>query len=67
MKFPRVPAIKNAVMNRLIFFIMNNRMNAPIPSMLIVKMMMNGMGNDQEIPVLNAGEISDVWSRYIRL
>ena len=67
MKFPAVPAIKNAVINRLIFFMAKSRMNAMIPAMLTAMIKMKGTGNDRDIPVFNVGRINEVCSRYLRL
>lgn len=59
-KFPAVPAINNATISQLIFFIANNRINAAIPAMLTSIIRMNGIGNDREIPVFNVGQINVV-------
>ena len=66
-KFPTVPAINNAAVNRFIFLFINNRINAQIPIILINMIKINGKGNDREMPVLNVGRINSVSFRYLRL
>lgn len=65
-RFPAVPAMRNAAVVRLIFLIIYSRINTPIPIALIAMMMRNGNGNDREIPVLNVGRMNAVSSIYLR-
>lgn len=54
-KFPAVHAIRNAAVTQFIFFIINNRINATIPTILTNIIMKNGTGSDREIPRFNTG------------
>lgn len=63
-RFPAVHAIRNAVVNRCIFFLMKRNIKAPIPIRLIPMMMANGTGNDRDIPKLNTGFIRTISLRY---
>lgn len=67
MRFPAVPAINNVVTTNPILFFTNNRINAPIPSMLTHKIRINGKGNDREIPVFNTGRINIESCIYFRV
>ena len=64
-KFPNVPVINNAAITRLIFLVVKSRMNAAIPTKLIIMMKMSGTGNDREIPSLNAGVNSEKFSKNL--
>jgi len=64
-KFPSVPPINNAVITRPSFFVVNSRMNPPIPNRLTITINRKGTGNDRDIPVFNAGKINDVSFRYL--
>lgn len=66
-RFPVVPAINMIAISQEIFFVKNNQTNPYIPIILITIIIMNGTGNDREIPVLNVGRISVVSLRYLRL
>lgn len=66
-RFPIVPQINAAEIIRPNFLVANSRINIPTPIMLIVMVMKNGTGSDREIPLFNAGQISEICSRYLRL
>lgn len=66
-KFPKVPAMSNVVIIRLIFFVINSRIKAHIPAKLIIIIMMIGTGNDREIPSLNTGVNREISSRILIL
>lgn len=66
-RFPIVPPINKIAISHVIFLFINSQTNAPIPIILTAIIIMNGTGNDREIPVLNVGRISVVSLRYLRL
>ncbi len=66
-KFPIVPASKSPVIQNQICFLLYNRTIAHIPTILIPIIILNGTGNDREIPVLSAGVIKRLCSRYFTL